>query len=225
MTLVFAGFAILLLVIGAFFTFSRQAEAAPEFELPSLNNNYRNTVALTQRLNEWVDGRDAALGAWLRTLNPQKKEALIKEVEKFCKKKQFEVAWVIDQQIEDAELQATLDQFLLQFLNGERLLIDSEKELRAYVALVKLVQNPSKRKHKHKTQMIYLQLVSNEVLPQDNIDMLLSKDSKRWENAARSITLASRTDRPIVNRAVQEHVLGETPRAEPVVVVAPPVAS
>lgn len=218
MTVLFAGFAVGLLIIGAFFTFYRNREATPEFQLPSLDNPYKNRIALEKALIEWVESRDRPLATWLRALNPKVRQAIVKEVEKFCKKKKFEVAWIINQQIEDEILQMTLNQFLLQFLQSERMVVDAEADLKAYVGLVDLVQNINRRNRKQQAQLVYLQLVNNGVLPQSNIDMLLSKDRNRWENAAKSITLASRTDRPIVNLAVREHVLGEVPRIEPVVV-------
>ncbi len=219
MTVLFAGLAIVLVVIGAFFTFSRGGEETPAFQLPSLHNNYKNNLALAQALIEWMRPHDAALADWLQTMNPKAQEEIVKEVEKFCQKKHFHMAWVIDQQIEDEALQMTLTQFLLQFLQGERMLAQSESELKAYVALVDLVQNINRRKRKQKAQLVYLQLVNNEVLPQGNLDMLLSKDKKRWENAAKSITLASRTNRPMVNVAISEHVLEERPAADPVIAI------
>lgn len=214
MTLLFAGLAILLLATGTFFTFYRNRTQPAMFELPMLKNGYRNKTQLAQKLGEWVTTRNPALGAWFKGLSVNEQKGVVQEIDTYCKKHGFVVGWVLDQQIEDGELQATLTKFLLQFLDGQRMLAQSRPDLNAYVALVDMVQNIGRRKRKQNAQLVYLELVNLDVIPRGNVDMLLSQDRSRWDNAAQSITLAARTNRSIVNLVVREHVLGEPPRVE-----------
>lgn len=214
MIFIFGGIAIVLIAIGTGVAIYRNRSDKRGNELPVLTNKYRNPKLREQRLLEWADAQDPDLGGWMREMHAKESKQLLKEVERFCKSKKFQIAWILDQQIEDENVQTALNSAILDFLRSQYTTDKTRKELEDYVALIDLLENVDSSRYQQKLQAIYLQLVNQHVIPQGNIEMLFSADRRRWKKAGKSIAIASRAERELVNLAIREHMLGEVPRAE-----------
>ena len=214
MVFILGGVAILLIAIGGFATYARYSKKRREMELPSLVNKYRNANLRGQRLLEWAMVQEEPVGEWLRDMHDKERKQLLRELDRFCKQKKFDLAWVLDQQVEDKDVQTALNQAVMQFLRAQFSADDSAKDLENYIALIDLLQHAESHRYRNQMQTIYLQLVNQNAIPKGNTELLFSGDSGRWKKGAKSIALASRTHREIVNLAVREHMLGEVPKAE-----------
>ncbi|MGB1249025.1 MAG: hypothetical protein ACPG8W_00215 [Candidatus Promineifilaceae bacterium] len=209
MIYLYAGAAVILIAVGAFFTFYRGRSKDDEFQMPVLKNNFRNRAALTEAFMMWIKQADAASGAWLLNLEPKERDAFVKAADRFCKKGGFQLAWIVEDQIEDETLRLHMAQSVQRFVQAHRSESEAKGDLVVYKALIDLLKNAGRGKYRPKTQAVYLQLAKQDVIPQANVDILFQRDRRRWEQAAKAIALASRSNRAAVNQAIREHVLGE----------------
>lgn len=158
----------------------------------------------------WVAQQDwADTNTWLASLDEKGLTNITSEMAAFCEDAGFDLAWLIQNQINKEALRETLENAVRLNLQAFHHASRVQPSLTLYKTLVDWLQKPTSRKYRHDTRAIYSQLAQEGVIPPASADALLDTNKNRWQHVTDALHTAYRNDPNAVERAVQTIILTE----------------
>lgn len=163
----------------------------------------------------WVAQQESgAAGSWLATLDAPQQKHITQEIASFCEDAGFELGWVVQNQLDNAELDEALGQAMLHHLNGLHQASAAQPLLTRYKTTVTWLNNLSARKYRTDTRAIYTRLVHAGNIPPASADALLDNNKNRWQHVTNALHTAYQSDPDAVVDAVQAVMLSDAPDTE-----------
>ena len=169
-----------------------------------------------QRFREWVvNASDApAVKDWLNALSDEGLKAYTKHLSRFCTDMGFELAWLVEGQIDqrDAQLGQTAKSIVLHYCQACQQAATCQEDLEVHKHLLSLEQHPAGRKNRIFGEQLLAKLVEANLVTTSTTAFISASTSERQQIIAEAINEAVSKDQATFNRLVRE-VLYHVPDA------------
>lgn len=177
---------------------------------------------LSQRFQEWVAGASLeerkqlykslpeaaqAFTTWLTGLPAEEVETFSQKVSSFCSDFGFELAWLVDLQLDDdAELKQAAEEIVVLYCLAHSKATQVRGDVKAFATFQAWQDNPSEGQHKALGQKLFAKLVEQGLVSAPPSELFMASDEKRQEHVVQAIRQAAEENRPAFNAVLKEVV-------------------
>lgn len=166
--------------------------------------------ALPEAFATWVAQQESsAASTWFANLDTADQATITDEIAGFCEDANFDLAWVVQSQVDNERLRLLLESLVLSHLDTNYKASSAQAGLELYKALVAWLSKPTARKYRQQTRQIYVKLIEDDVIPAASADTLLGTDKNRWKHVESVVQEAYQKHPEAVSQAVKAVLLNK----------------
>lgn len=168
---------------------------------------------LAQRFRAWATAaptQDENLNAWLNSLSPQANEAFTQQVAEFCNEMGFELAALVDGQLNQLPTTAQkAKEIVLHYCRANRQAAVAQEDFDAYKRFLTYLRAPSQKANQHFGQLLCVKLVQKELAPAPSFDILLATEEQRRAHTLAAIRQSAAQSPTAFNAVLKEIINAE----------------
>ncbi len=170
---------------------------------------------LPGQFREWVAkafADDPSVNNWVQGLSQEGLQAFTDHLSVFCSEMGFELAWVVQQQLEtQPELAQTFAQVVSHYCRACHQAAATQDDLEVYKTLQAFERNPASRKTQAFGQKLFAKVVEAGLTSVSMPEYLISAPKEQQQYMVRAIREAAKTNHAVFNRLLKEVVRDSAP--------------
>lgn len=175
-------------------------------------------AALAQRFRAWATealAADEDLRAWLNALPPDAIIAFTQQVAEFCAEMGFELAALVDGQLDQVPTTAHKAQaIVLHYCRANWQAAGAQTDFEAFKQFLSYLRAPAQKANQQFGQNLYTKLVQKQIALPPSFDMMLASDAQRRTHTLAAIQQAATQDPQLFNSALKE-LIAESENTQP----------
>jgi len=175
----------------------------------------RKDPNLPGQFREWIAktcADDPAVNNWVQGLSQEGLQAFTDHLSVFCSEMGFELAWVVQQQLEtQPELAQTFAQVVSHYCRACHQAAATQDDLEVYKTLQAFERNPASRKTQAFGQKLFAKVVEAGLTSVSMPEYLISAPKEQQQYMVRAIREAAKTNHAVFNRLLKEVVRDSAP--------------
>ena len=174
---------------------------------------------LPGQFREWITktcADDPSVNNWVQGLSQEGLQAFTDHLSVFCHETGFELAWVVQQQLEmQPELAQTFAQVVSHYCRACQQVATAQDELEVYKNLQAFEHNPASKKTQAFGQKLFAKVVEAGLTSVSMSEYLIAAPKEQQQYMVRAIREAAKTNHVVFNRLLKE-VASDSAPASPV---------
>jgi hypothetical protein len=170
---------------------------------------------LPGQFREWIAkafADDPSVNNWVQGLSQEGLQAFTDHLSVFCSEMGFELAWVVQQQLEtQPELAQTFAQVVSHYCRACHQAAATQDDLEVYKTLQAFERNPASRKTQAFGQKLFAKVVEAGLTSVSMPEYLISAPKEQQQYMVRAIREAAKTNHAVFNRLLKEVVRDSAP--------------
>jgi hypothetical protein len=179
----------------------------------------RKDPNLPGQFREWIAktcADDPAVNNWVQGLSQEGLQAFTNHLSMFCHEMGFELAWVVQQQLEiQPELAQTFAQVVAHYCRACQQAAAAQDELEVYKTLQAFEHNPASKKTQAFGQKLFAKVVEAGLTSVSMSEYLIAAPKEQQQYMVQAIHEAAKTNHVVFNRLLKE-VASDSAPASPV---------
>ena len=175
----------------------------------------RKDPNLPGQFREWIAktcADDPAVNNWVQGLSQEGLQAFTNHLSMFCHEMGFELAWVVQQQLEiQPELAQTFAQVVAHYCRACQQAAAAQDELEVYKTLQAFEHNPASKKTQAFGQKLFAKVVEAGLTSVSMSAYLIAAPKEQQQYMVRAIREAAKTNHTVFNRLLKEVVSDSAP--------------
>jgi len=168
----------------------------------------RKDPNLPGQFREWIAkacADDPSVNNWVQGLSPEGLQAFTDHLVVFCDEMGFELAWVVQQQLEtQPELAQTFAQVVSHYCRACQQAAAAQDDLEVYKTLLAFEHNPASRKTQAFGQKLFAKVVEARLTSVSMSEYLTVAPKEQQQYMVRAIREAAKTNHTVFNRLLKE---------------------
>jgi len=179
----------------------------------------RKDPNLPGQFREWIAktcADDPSVNNWVQGLSQEGLQAFTNHLSMFCHEMGFELAWVVQQQLEiQPELAQTFAQVVAHYCRACQQAAAAQDELEVYKTLQAFEHNPASKKTQAFGQKLFAKVVEAGLTSVSMSEYLIAAPKEQQQYMVQAIHEAAKTNHVVFNRLLKE-VASDSAPASPV---------